>query len=191
MIPIFLSLAVISLICFIAQFEPFASLMVWERLLISAQNHHEWWRIITGNFTHTNWPHYAMNMIALWLIVMIFRPSAKHLWLSLLWISTGVGSYLLVMSPHLNAYAGLSGVLHGLFLSWALHEALEKRRSSWLLVLAAIVKVGWEQWIGPSPMTQALINAPVAIDAHLAGLICGFLLAAVQNTFQWIRHTQI
>ncbi len=75
-------------------------------------------------------------------------------------------------------YVGLSGTLHGLFAYYALNEALNGRRSSWLLVLGVIGKVGWEQWFGASASTAELIGARIATEAHLAGLVGGLLLAA-------------
>ncbi|SMR99679.1 hypothetical protein VIM7927_00907 [Vibrio mangrovi] len=115
-----------------------------------------------------------MNLAALWLITLIFKPSARSLLIRLLLLCVFVGIGLLWTS--LYRYVGLSGALHGLFAGYALTEALSGRKSSWLLVLAVCAKVIWEQCFGASPTTSALIEAPVAIQAHLLGLLGGLLL---------------
>ncbi len=112
-----------------------------------------------------------MNLAGLWIISYLFQPNKKQLVLALLVISLVTGIALLFSS--IQIYVGLSGTLHGLFGLFALSEALNGRRSSWLLVLGLIVKIAWEQLIGPSSTTGELINARVAIEAHLAGALAG------------------
>mgnify|MGYP000055950865 FL=1 len=116
-----------------------------------------------------------MNLAGLWIISYLFQPSKKQLVLALLVISLVTGIALLFSS--IQIYVGLSGTLHGLFGLFALNEALSGRRSSWLLVLGLITKIAWEQLIGPSSTTGELINARVAIEAHLAGAIAGGFMA--------------
>ena len=112
-----------------------------------------------------------MNLAGLWIISYLFQPSKKQLVLALLVISLVTGIALLFSS--IQIYVGLSGTLHGLFGLFALSEALNGRRSSWLLALGLIAKIAWEQLIGPSSTTGELINARVAIEAHLAGALAG------------------
>ncbi len=112
-----------------------------------------------------------MNLAGLWIINYLFQPSKKQLVLALLVISLVTGITLLFSS--IQIYVGLSGTLHGLFGLFALSEALNGRRSSWLLVLGLIAKIAWEQLVGPSSTTGELINARVAIEAHLAGALAG------------------
>ncbi len=118
-----------------------------------------------------------MNLAGLWIISYLFQPSKKQLVLALLVISLVTGIALLFSS--IQIYVGLSGTLHGLFGLFALSEALNGRRSSWLLVLGLIAKIAWEQLIGPSSTTGELINARVAIEAHLAGALAGGFMAVL------------
>lgn len=165
----------ISLMCVLFQFDPIQAWVVWDHNAIADG---QWWRIVTGNFSHTNLSHLAMNLIGLWVISYLFQPNAIRLITSLLIISLFTGTGLLL--TNIQSYVGLSGTLHGLFGFFALTEALTGRRSSWLLVGGLIVKVAWEQFVGPSTTTGALINARVAIEAHLLGAVGGFILA-------WLR----
>lgn len=174
----YLTLVTISLICLVLQFEPLATFSTWN---LSAIETGQWWRILTGNFTHTNFAHLAINLAGLWVIHFVFQPSSKQLLLSLLMSSLAVGVSLFLSS--MQIYVGLSGSLHGVFAYLALQEALQGRRSSWLLVIGVIVKVTWEQVFGASVSTSELINARVAIEAHLAGMLAGFII----GFGEWLR----
>ncbi|WP_122053886.1 rhombosortase [Vibrio sp. Evd11] len=157
-----------SLLCELFQLEPVQAWVVWDKNAIADG---QWWRILTGNFSHTNHSHLLMNLAGLWIISYLFQPSKKQLVLALLVISLVTGIALLLSS--IQIYVGLSGTLHGLFGLFALSEALNGRRSSWLLVLGLVAKIAWEQLVGPSSTTGELINARVAIEAHLAGALAG------------------
>lgn len=165
-------LIAISLVCLGLQFEPLALLADWHRQLILDG---QWWRILSGNFTHTNFVHLGMNLAALWVISFIFKPSARMLLLLLTTLSLAVG--LLNFLSDITSYVGLSGVLHGLFTSLALKEALDGRKSSWLLVLGVIAKVTWELTMGASQSTSELIQARIAVESHLFGVIGGIVFA--------------
>lgn len=118
-----------------------------------------------------------MNLAGLWIISYLFQPTRKQLISALALISLVTGLVLLLSSIHI--YVGLSGALHGLFGLFALREALNGRKSSWLLVLGLVAKIAWEQLVGPSSTTGELINARVAIEAHLAGALAGGSMAIV------------
>lgn len=118
-----------------------------------------------------------MNLAGLWIISYLFQPTQKQLISTLVLISLVTGLALLLSS--IQIYVGLSGTLHGLFGLFALKEALSFRKSSWLLVLGLVAKIAWEQLIGPSSTTGELINARVAIEAHLAGALAGGSMAIV------------
>lgn len=169
---LFLLLIAVSVTCLALQFEPMASLVNWHRYLILDG---QWWRILSGNFTHTNFAHLGMNLGGFWIISYIFKPSEKELLALLLTIGVSVG--LLNFLSDMNGYVGLSGLLHGLFAYFALQESLNGRKSSWLLVLGVIAKVTWEMTVGASQSTSDLINARVAVEAHLFGVVSGFALA--------------
>ncbi len=171
---LYLLLFIVTIGCFGLQFEPFNHFAAWQ--LASIQDG-QWWRIVTGNFTHTNFAHLTMNLLGLWVISYIFKPAAHSLSLLLIGLSALIGSSLLFTSLH--NYVGLSGTLHGIFAFYALKEAINGRKSSWLLVIGVIAKVFSEQWLGASSSTAELIQARVATEAHLAGLIFGLLLSLV------------
>lgn len=165
---------IICAICLISQFTPLSDLMTWDKAQIMSG---QWWRLLSGNVIHTNMAHALMNLTALGFICVIFRPSPRRFAILILLLSIMVGAGLI--ATELHRYVGLSGSLHGLFIYYALQEGLTGRRASWLLVVAVISKIGWEQVFGASPASIALINAPVAIDAHLIGVLAGIILIMV------------
>ncbi|PJC85385.1 rhombosortase [Vibrio sp. HA2012] len=180
---LYLALLLISIIVFLLQLPELQSLAEWNKELIKQG---QWWRILTGNYTHTNLPHMGMNLLALWLMGNLFRPAVKNLLSVLSLISAIVGITLLLSS--MQIYLGLSGILHGIFAYYALKEALSGRQSSWLLVAGISIKIGWEQWYGASADTASLIGARVAIEAHLIGGITGGLLTIVTHPKDKNRH---
>ena len=118
-----------------------------------------------------------MNLAGLWIISCLFQPTRKQLTSALAVISLVTGLALLLSS--IQIYVGLSGTLHGLFGLFALRETLNGRKSSWLLVLGLVAKIAWEQLVGPASTTGELINARVAIEAHLAGALAGGSMAII------------
>ncbi len=171
---LYLLLSLISMICFGLQFEPMSHMAAWQ---INDIESGQWWRIVTGNFTHTNFAHLTMNIIGLWAIGYLFQPKPRTFSLLLVGISAWVGLYLLF--THIQSYVGLSGALHGLFAFYALKEALLGRKSSWWLFLGITIKVASEQWFGASTSSAEMIQARVAIEAHLAGLVAGGIVACL------------
>jgi len=169
---LYLLLSIVTLICFGLQTEPFSHFVTWQ---LNSIQEGQWWRIVTGNFTHTNYSHLAMNILGLWVISYIFKPTVRSLGLLLIVVSAGVGFSLLL--SNLPNYMGLSGTLHGLFAFYSLQEALSGRKSSWLLVIGVIIKVVSEQWLGAPASTANFIQARVATEAHLAGLTLGLILS--------------
>ncbi|MBD0785175.1 rhombosortase [Vibrio sp. Y2-5] len=170
---LYLLLSIVTAVCFGLQFEPLSHIMAWQA---GAIENGQWWRIVTGNFTHTNFAHLAMNLLGLWVIGYLFQPKSRNFAVLTLLISSWIGLSLLL--TNMSSYVGLSGALHGLFAFYALKEALDGRKSSWLLVIGVILKVASEQLFGASTSTAEMIGARVATEAHLAGLLGGLLLAS-------------
>lgn len=183
---LYLILFLLSIPSLAALFEPVTTFFVWDKSAIEAG---QWWRILTGNFAHTNFEHFAMNIIVLWIIALIFRPKAFHYFIITMVVNVGVGVGLLATT--LAQYVGLSGTLHGIFVYFALLECFQGRRSSWLLVAGVIAKVLWEQLVGPSSYTQALIQAPVAIQAHLIGLVWGGIGILIYQKFIYQKKDKL
>jgi len=142
----------------------------------------QWWRIITGNLVHTNYPHLALNLVGIWMSAFLFAGylSSKTylISLSVLLIFVGLGIYF--FSPALMWYAGISGALYGLFLIGAVYAILYKDYVTGIpLIILIPAKIIWDQIYGGNQSSAELIGVPVAIDAHLYGMIGAIFLALI------------
>lgn len=138
----------------------------------------EIWRLVTGNFVHTNFAHVVLNCLG---IVIIWVLHAEHYcakrYLGVLTASalaTGLGIHFF---GDLENYAGLSGALHGVIAYGAVKDIQAGIRFGWPLLIGIIVKVAYENLVGASDDVSNLIEASVAVDAHLYGLIAGLITA--------------
>lgn len=140
----------------------------------------QWWRLISGNFLHTNIWHLAMNLAGLWVIVLLFEQhySAKMLTILILTLGLLQGLALLMFFPNTLGYVGLSGLLHGLFVYGAVLDISKGLKTGYLLTLGVILKVLYEQTFGASHEITSLIGARVATEAHLIGVVSGFICLA-------------
>ncbi|GGD68870.1 rhombosortase [Lacimicrobium alkaliphilum] len=139
----------------------------------------QWWRLFTAHLLHTNLNHLLLNgagVILLWAVFGEYYRLRQYL--SIVFacaLGISVGLYWQV--PELSWYVGLSGVLHGLFVCGAISDIHAGRRSGWLLLIGVAVKVGYEMQFGGDQTVSALIDARVAVEAHLFGAISGLLIS--------------
>ena len=141
----------------------------------------EWYRLLTGHFTHLGWPHVLFNGVGsalCWLLV-------GHAYSLLQWsyvilvclVVMDLGFWLLL--PGLDWYVGLSGLLHGILAAGAV-EGLRRRAPEQMLILATLLaKVGYEAVAGPLPGSESAAGGPVVTEAHLFGTIGGLLAAGL------------
>ncbi len=159
-------------VCFCLMFLPESA----QNWLVYQRNdilHGQLWRVLTGHLMHTNFWHFVMNaagaLAIAWLHGRYYSVLGWWLRLTYLMVMTSLG--LLVFCPHLVWYVGLSGILHGLMVMGALEDVRRHEKTGWLLLIGVVAKITFEQWHGPAKETAILINAPVAVDAHLFGAI--------------------
>lgn len=156
--------------------EPISSSwLAYERIDIQQG---ELWRLISGNVLHTNLNHLMLNCAAVVLLWALHGQYFRfmHYCSVLILLCLITTTLLYCLSPQLLNYVGLSGVLHGLFVIGAYYDIKNNLRSGWLLLVGVLGKIIYEQWFGASPEVAALINANVAIDAHLFGGISGLMV---------------
>ena len=147
----------------------------------------QWWLLFSGHILHTNDMHLALNgaaVLLLWALHGQFFSYVNYLiiWL-LLALGTSIGLYY--FSPEMISYVGLSGVLHGFFVIGACEDIKHKEKTGYLLLFAVIAKVIHEQIFGASKEVMQLIDANVAIDAHLYGLISGLFIVIIISSYAY------
>ncbi|QHJ10667.1 hypothetical protein FX988_00887 [Paraglaciecola mesophila] len=138
----------------------------------------QWWRLLTGNFLHTNLNHLLLNLAAVLLLWSLHGQYYRtgHYAMMLVILSLGVSFGLYVFEPTMQWYVGLSGILHGVFVWGAYQDIRHGLTSGWILMIGVWAKILNEQLSGPSVDIAQLIQASVAIDAHLFGAFCGLII---------------
>lgn len=138
----------------------------------------EWWRLIIGQLLHTNTNHLLLNSGGVLLVWALHGEyySAKHYLVVVSITALMIGIGLLFFADY-GHYAGLSGVLHALFIYGAVTDIKNEEKTGWLLLAGLSIKVTYELIVGPSADTEKLIGAAVAAEAHLLGLIAGAIVS--------------
>lgn len=169
---------IISLLSIIAYFfdAQISSIFVYQHDLITQG---QLWRLLSGHFFHTNGVHLLLNLsglLLLWALHGQFYTIKNY---SLLFLSSAIicslGLYFL--SPNIQQYVGLSGVLHGIFVFGAIKDIADNDKTGYFLFIGVWLKVAHEQYYGASQDVASLIEANVAIDAHLWGAVGGLLFS--------------
>jgi len=157
-------------------FEPLSSqYLAFEREKIQSL---ELWRLLSGNFLHTNFSHLILNALGLSLLWALhgqyFSTKTYLIIFHLISLACTLGIYS--FAERLSWYVGLSGTLHGMFVLGAYFDIRAGMKSGWLLLLGVWAKIAHEQYFGASKEVAELIGASVATEAHLYGAISGMLL---------------
>lgn len=159
--------------------RPVLSLFEFDRLAIEQG---ELWRVLTAHLTHLSLNHAFMNLAAAGIVFYLLDPkeSQRQQFLTWLWLFAFTGVGLLLGSPHLYTYSGLSGALHGAILVAMMTSPFYAKWVKWLVVSVLCMKVGWEQ----SPIYNDMANFDLVggrtePDAHLYGLIAGWVWLAI------------
>lgn len=140
------------------------------------------WRFMTAHFVHVGWIHYALNMFALACLPFIFpRLSAQYLLIALLSLPIFMSLCFYYFYPQVDAYAGFSGVLHGLYTLAAIQglTIYSERHFALFILVGLAAKLAWEAVVGELSLTMRLIGSPVLIEAHQLGVIGAVLLCLI------------
>jgi membrane associated rhomboid family serine protease len=139
----------------------------------------EWWRIFTVVLLHGSLTHILFNMWAVWVLgPQIERGVGTWPFVSLYLASAGVGGAVFHFIGGGAAAVGASGAIFGLFgiwLSWALH------RRNTIQGRALLSQLGFLLLINAA---LPLIFRGIAWEAHLGGLIAGFLIGEAWSRIQ-------
>ena len=167
----------ISLTIFFSSFigEHWRHVLRYQRDLLE---NHELWRLLTSHLLHHGWNHLFLNLLALILIIQIFKErSPSRWWLESLICALGVSLGIYFLNPEVFRYVGFSGLTHGL-LAAAIIDKLHIQPKIYGALLAGLsAKLFWEQIAGPLPLAEESMRGSILVDAHLYGALSGFLLA--------------
>lgn len=149
----------------------------------------ECWRLVTAHIVHGTWRHWLLNMGGLVLIWAIYPRQFAQI--STLPLSLGItlltSAALLIWSPEIMWYVGMSALLHGLFVAWAMADLFRGRRIAIVAILLVGAKLVYEQLAGPLPGSEVSAGLPVVVDSHLYAALAGGFLGAVLTLIGWLR----
>ena len=148
----------------------------------------ELWRLVTGEVVHLGWVHLARDLAGLFLIWALVGDSLDDCsWLWVLGTSgLAVGLGLLVFSPEIYWYVGISGVLFGLFCAGALCQLPQRPIFAGVLLLGMATVVAWTLSTGALPSETAGLGGRVVPQAHLYGALGGAAAILVRTVLR--RH---
>lgn len=132
----------------------------------------EYWRFITAHLVHLNWTHLMLNLLGLWVVWWLVGNALKqYQWaLIILILAFTITLGLNLLSPAVEWYVGLSGILHGMLVVGLIVEIRSRPVVNLFILVMVIGKIILEN-TGVS--LTAYMGLPVVADAHLYGVIVG------------------
>ncbi|WP_418126160.1 rhombosortase [Variovorax sp. 160MFSha2.1] len=148
------------------------------------------WRLLSAHAVHLGWGHCLMNAGGLALCAAFAASNLSwRAWATaIVVLALGVGILLVVASPQATNYAGLSGVLYGLFIWVLAPRAWRGDRVALIVLVAVLARIGWQMFHPPSEAQRALIGGDVMVEAHLYGALCALALCLWQEVWPHLRR---
>ncbi len=185
--------AAFAVICFVLLLWPDAlDALRWQRGAISDG---EWWRMLSAHFAHLDAWHACANLAGMALVIDILGEATRPAEALLVMLAGALAiiAGLAIFNPAVAWYAGLSGVVHGLWAGLALLGWLRQRqrqsqsqsqsqdaRAPQLSLPVAALSVLAMKLMLPSLPSPALARGlPVVPQSHLYGALGGAVAALV------------
>jgi rhomboid family GlyGly-CTERM serine protease len=167
-------------------FGPAPEALVFDREAIQQG---EWWRLVTGHLVHSDPYHAWWDIPAFALLAVMLEQIDRRgtMVVTLLAILT-INMWLWLGIPNLLRYAGLSGIINGLF-SLLLYR-LWQRRPHIVIAMIAILymtKLEVEAFSGQALLTNTLW--PSVPSVHLAGVAAAVILIIIEKLRKPRTHT--
>lgn len=180
---VLLAILALLLVC-AAGGGPWLLALRYERVAL-AQG--EWWRLASAHVVHLGLTHLLLDGAALVLLWALYAR-VLNAWE---WLLVSVGALAAIdaglwwLAPQVQWYAGVSGLLHGVWAVGAVQGARRREWSGWLLLAALAAKLAREHYAGASLVVSSF---PVVTQAHLYGVLGALaVLAALAALRLWRR----
>ncbi|WP_165901865.1 rhomboid family intramembrane serine protease [Reinekea marinisedimentorum] len=179
----------LSLLTLIASWSPVVAAGSFDASLTAAG---QWWRPFSAWVCQLNFAHWAINQWGL--VVMAFLLPKRLPWLKVMgfaWV--WFAASLMLLQSEYAAYVGLSGLLYGWLVLAAYYSPYYSNLMKGAFIAVISVKVLLENgllfgFLWQSDMLETLLNAPVAHQSHLWGLISGLVFIAAVQLLQLLRR---
>jgi rhomboid family GlyGly-CTERM serine protease len=141
-----------------------------------------YWMLLTCHFVHLGGNHALLNLAGVGILAALFSGEISGKYSAILVgvcaLVTGLGVHL--FSQQIERYYGFSGVLHGCLVGELIITIRRFFLLHSLVIAGTVGKVLWE-WLGFGNLISSaeFIGGDVAVDAHLYGLISGFLAGVI------------
>ncbi len=148
------------------------------------------WRLLTAHVVHLGWAHCLMNAGGLALCAALAAGTRSgRAWAAVIVaLAFGVGALLVVASPGATNYAGLSGVLYGLFIWVLAPRAWQGDRWAWIGLVVVVARLGWQLSQPRADAQPSWIGGEVMVEAHLYGALCALALCLGQAAWSRLRQ---
>ena len=178
LLQIVLSACLFIAILFFLQF--FQESLIYSKEAVNAG---ELWRLWTGHLVHINYKHLLLNCIGLGIFIVLYNKalSLKMLIIESCILASSISIGLYYLSANIFLYAGLSGLLYGLFTLYSIKAIkLKDYLLGYCVFFLISLKIIWS-YIDPAINVKSslLIQAPIANDVHLYGYITAIVIATV------------
>ncbi len=144
----------------------------------------DYWRYLTGHFTHYSWLHCLSNLAGLYLLCLVFPNKGYKLnWFSAsLFVIFSISLGLLVTSEIMKWYVGYSGVLIGLLSYSSVRTFAQNALLSFAFLLLTTTYIAGQTIFGGELVDAVVISGVSASSyAHLFGLISGVIYGIFEN----------
>ncbi len=161
-------------------------LLRYDRAAISGG---EIWRLVSGHIVHLGWSHFLLNGAGLLLIsYLVASRFTTRQWLIITIVAiAGIDTGFWIWQPQLLWYVGLSGLLHGLLAAGAVDGVRTGQLDYWLIAVFLLLKLTYEQLVGPLPGSEGTSGGNVVVAAHLYGAIAGSIGGVLIGVYRSFR----
>ncbi len=167
--------AAVAAICIALLLWPDAlSVLRWQRGAIGVE---EAWRVLSAHFAHLGPWHALANLVGMALVIELLGAAAQPAEAVFIMMASALAiiAGLTLFDPAVGWYAGMSGVVHGLWAGLASLAWRQPTRERAWLPAVALASMVLKLWLWPAN-TGAL---PVVPQSHLYGAIGGAMAALV------------
>jgi len=151
--------------------------MIYQR---DAVDQGQWWRLFSANLAHSNWNHWGLNILGLWLIDLFFQPVLSQATRNSLLLFAMIFNVLMLhFWVDIDSYVGLSGALHGYVIGAAIITWRADPFIHLSMAVVIIAKLIIESIWHINQSTEQLIGTNVVEESHAFGGVAAIIFVLI------------